>query len=347
MKEQKREDRLPPGFSVEAKAGNDGKRSEKLGVGKTSEQIKYRRSSNLNEMMKDGQLLSSGSNGASASLTEHASESSSFYLPEAKGSKQKVQDGHSTKTKCISVLTGQGMQDKQSPGSGIAQHESEKIQLSRMCKSKSKKDHNLPRRASKRLAGLEVDPVPELKASTRARRVGVKQSGDSACCVFQQPEFQPEKQEYASAVQEEHAGVVETDDKADEKAGVLPDSPLADFFTDPCIAFAIKTLKDHSGNIETDDSSYKKQECNDLALPGNLVKQQKHDGILETGEKSGSSPVEPPFGSSWPDPCIEFAIKTLTGAIPLEYDPHIEEYFQQQLSSSQRHKDNLLQKEIA
>lgn len=318
-------------------------KKQKLGVGKTSEQIKYRRSSNLNEMMKDGQLLSSESNGASASLTEHASESSSFYLPEAKGSKQKVQDGHSTKTKCISVLTGQGMQDKQSPGSGIAQHESEKIQLRRMCKSKNKKDLNLPRRASKRLAGLEVDPVPELKASTRARRVGIKQSGDSAGFVFQQPEFQPEKQEYASSVQEEHAGEVETD----EKAGVLPDSPLADFFTDPCIAFAIKTLKDHSGNIETDNASYKKQECNDLSPPGNLVKQQKHDGILETGEKSGSSLVEPPFGSSWPDPCIEFAIKTLTGAIPLEYDPDIEEYFQQQLSSSQRHKDNLLQKEIA
>ncbi|PRQ60063.1 hypothetical protein RchiOBHm_Chr1g0377031 [Rosa chinensis] len=320
----KEKSQYPTGLAGEGKARNDGRRDEKLEVGRAIEQVRYKRSSNLDEIMKDG---------ASASLTEHAPESSSLNLPEAKGPKQKVQDGHSTKTKCISVLAGQGTQDEQSPGGGNAKHESEKIQ--RLSKSKKKKDLNLPRRASKRLAGIEVDTVPELKASTRARRVGSKQSDNSAGCTFQQPE----KQDFASVVQEEH-------DKAEEKPGVPPDSPLADFFTDPCIAFAIKTLKDHSGNGET-DMSYEKQECNVFPPPGNLVKQEKHDGIVGTGEKSGSSITEPPFGSSWPDPCIEFAIKTLTGAIPLEYDPHIEEYFQKQLGSSQQHKDNLLQKEIA
>ncbi|KAM5557311.1 hypothetical protein ABKV19_024609 [Rosa sericea] len=325
----------PTGLAEEGKARNDGRRDEqKLEVGRASGQVRYKRSSNLNEIMKDGQLLNSDSNGASAFLTEHAPESSSLNLPEAKGSKQKVQDGHSTKTKCISVLAGQGTQDEQSPGGGNAKHGSEKIQ--RLSKSKKKKDLNLPRRASKRLAGIEVDTVPELKASTRARRVGSKQSDNSAGCTSQQPE----KQDFASVVQEEH-------DKAEEKPGVPSDSPLADFFTDPCIAFAIKTLKDHSGNGETDNMSYEKQECNLFPPPGNLFKQEKHDGMVGTGEKSGSSITEPPFGSSWPDPCIEFAIKTLTGAIPLEYDPHIEEYFQKQLSSSQQHKDNLLQKEIA
>lgn len=282
--------------------------------------------------MKDEQLLDSESNGASASLTEHAPESSSLNLLGGKGSKQTVQDGHFTKTRSISALAGQGTQDKQSPGSGNAKHESEQ----RLSKSKKKKDLNLPRRASKRLAGIEVDTVPELKPTTRARRVGSKQSDNSAACSFQQQE----KQDFASVVQEEHA-------KTEENPGVTPDSPLADFFTDPCIAFAIKTLKDHSGDGESDNMSYEKQECNVLPPPDNLVKQEEHDGIVGTGEKSGSSITEPPFGSSWPDPCIEFAIKTLTGAIPLEYDPHIEEFFQKQLSSSQQHKDNLLQKEIA
>ncbi|XP_050386309.1 uncharacterized protein LOC126802683 isoform X2 [Argentina anserina] len=312
MKELKSED--PTGL-VEGKVRND----EKLEIGRGSGQSRYKRSSSLSEMMKDGQLRDSESNGGSASLTEHALET--------KVSKQKVQNGHLTKTKCISVLVGQGTEDKQSPGSGNAKHENEKSQ--RLSRSKKKKDLNLPRRASKRLAGIEVDTVPELKASTRARRVGSKQSDNLAGCSSQQPYVQEER------------------DNTEEKPGVLPDSPLADFFSDPCIAFAIKTLKDHSEDGETDDMSYIKQECNVLPPPGNLVKQEKHDGIVGSGEKSGSSITEPPFGSSWPDPCIEFAIKTLTGAIPLEYDPHIEEYFQKQLRSSQQHKDNVMQKEIA
>lgn len=50
--------------------------------------------------------------------------------------------------------------------------ESEKAELN-IYKSKKKKVSELPRRASKRLAGIEVDPVPELKPRTRAHRVVV------------------------------------------------------------------------------------------------------------------------------------------------------------------------------
>ncbi|CAN6564965.1 unnamed protein product [Malus baccata var. baccata] len=73
-----------------------------------------------------------------------------------------------------------------------------------------------------------------------------------------------------------------------------------------------------------------KQESGNLFIPEGGGKVGKDDSARQ---KSGS-PTELPFGGSWPYPCIEFAIKTLTGAIPADYDPHIEEYFQQQLSSS-------------
>ncbi|XP_058078115.1 methyl-CpG-binding domain-containing protein 13 isoform X2 [Magnolia sinica] len=46
------------------------------------------------------------------------------------------------------------------------------------------------------------------------------------------------------------------------------------------------------------------------------------------------SPLVLPFGDSWPDPCLEFAFKTLTGDIPMD-TLEIEGYFQQQLGMAQ------------
>ncbi|KAM1471489.1 hypothetical protein FF1_041891 [Malus domestica] len=143
-----------------------------------------------------------------------------------------------------------------------------------------RKELILPRRASKRLAGVEVGPVPELKTSTRACRVAIKQSGDGVrhktegsspgdllSCGSQQPDYlevEPEKsiQNVERAINgdekqtcasvfpsggrsspKEHGGKLETNDKAEEKPGLQPDLPLADFFTDPCIAFTILSLE--------------------------------------------------------------------------------------------------------
>ncbi|KAF5192742.1 hypothetical protein FRX31_017671 [Thalictrum thalictroides] len=53
------------------------------------------------------------------------------------------------------------------------------------------------------------------------------------------------------------------------------------------------------------------------------------------------SPFQLPFGDSWPDPCLEFAYKTLTGAIPLEDNLAVQDYFQNQLNSTQRHNDGV------
>ncbi|KAM2384507.1 hypothetical protein ACFXTH_041933 [Malus domestica] len=329
------------------------------------------------------------------SLPEHSSdqsevgtESGSLNPPEAKGSDQTEQDSDSTNGECISVAAGGDLPGKQCLESGLIKHERKKTRLG-LCKSKNKIELMLPRRASKRLAGVEVGPVPELKTSTRACRVAIKQSGegvrhttegsspgDLLSCASQHPDYlevEPEKhiqnveraingddkQRCASVFPsgsrsgpEEHAGKLETDYKAEDKPGLQPDLPLGDFFTDPCIAFAIETLtgigfdnsrsngehasgdlatpKGHPGDVEADNKSSRKQESGNLFIPEDGWKVAKDDNARQ---KSGS-PTELPFGGSWPDPCIEFAIKTLTGAIPVDYDPHIEEYFQQQLSSS-------------
>ena len=53
---------------------------------------------------------------------------------------------------------------KHLPESAETKHEDEKAQNGQR-KYKHKKEIHLPRRASKRLAGIKVDPVPELKTS--------------------------------------------------------------------------------------------------------------------------------------------------------------------------------------
>ncbi|KAH9721835.1 hypothetical protein KPL70_006528 [Citrus sinensis] len=49
-----------------------------------------------------------------------------------------------------------------------------------------------------------------------------------------------------------------------------------------------------------------------------------------------------PYGDSWSDPCLEFAFKTLTGAIPVDENLAIQDYFQHQLDPSDTQKDNSL-----
>ncbi|KAG2299103.1 hypothetical protein Bca52824_035575 [Brassica carinata] len=94
------------------------------------------------------------------------------------------------------------------------------------------------------------------------------------------------------------------------------DSTLADLWKDPCIAFAIKTLTgdtlclpNNTAAVSSDPNS-------------NHAKQKGVTFLTETSQHhantySGVSSEPPPGMDMWKDPCIDFAIKTLTGAIPV------------------------------
>ncbi|PON66424.1 Methyl-CpG-binding domain-containing protein [Trema orientale] len=355
-------------------------------------------------------------------------ELSNSYQQEAKVSEQKGEEADSSQMTCVLVHAdnevppaNKSLEDGLiSPGSAKAKPGSSK--------SKKKKVLELPRRASKRLAGLEVDPVPELKPRTRARRDAGKQSGNgvagtdegssygnSAQGACQQPsqleiklgikctaetsnitelsrqsnkikhfsdnlvksETRIGKVETITNCGEnqgchvlslenqnslcERRENVETDDKADMKLGGPLDLPLGELLTDPCIAFAIKTLtginfdssecsevlpgsisSEYSSanmateifKVETDNNVDRKQGCSPVLSSGSLpVPEELSEANTRVDEKS-KSPFVLPFEGSWQDPCIEFAIKTLTEDIPVNYDPSIQHYFQQQLSSA-------------
>lgn len=65
---------------------------------------------------------------------------------------------------------------------------------------------------------------------------------------------------------------------------------------------------------------------------------QREKALLtgQTSQDRPSSPLASTFDSCWDDPCIQFAVKTLTGEIPvLDVGMAIDEYVQQQLSSAE------------
>ncbi|XP_026409349.1 methyl-CpG-binding domain-containing protein 13-like isoform X2 [Papaver somniferum] len=94
-------------------------------------------------------------------------------------------------------------------------------------------------------------------------------------------------------------------EKISEKPACLMDLPFGDIWRDPCLEFAVKTLigetKILSGGKENGETLL---EC----------KQEIHKDrrVEKTIEKQECS-MNLPFGDSWPDPCLEFAFKTLTG----------------------------------
>ncbi|XWS50545.1 hypothetical protein CRYUN_Cryun12cG0096000 [Craigia yunnanensis] len=387
--------------------------------------------SNLNGITKEEEMLASSSTGEKTSLSKHipdqhragvGAELSGLILSEAKGSEQigvKDYKGVHASGNIVGVLL-----DKQSRENGMTKDETAKTQQGRG-KTKLKRALNIPRRASKRLAGVALDPTLELKSS-RAHRSSIKQLSevvpDAAensppdSCIYRASK-QPDQFESApetscvldaskskelilapnnrlspgymltvkghvgnfetktkgdedkgvlplgnAVIPGVHSGKVESDDKASEVPGFLVDMPLADLWTDPCIAFAIQTLTGipcdtpkifesnsskgpgilatpevHAESEQNGNRSVGRQGCGiNMPLADSTI-QKEHAGKVKKGHKTDETPgpsLDMPLADIWADPCIEFAIKTLTGAIPVEYDLENQDYFQQQPSSS-------------
>ncbi|XP_010444604.1 PREDICTED: methyl-CpG-binding domain-containing protein 13-like isoform X2 [Camelina sativa] len=94
-------------------------------------------------------------------------------------------------------------------------------------------------------------------------------------------------------------------------------STLADLWKDPCIAFAIKTLTGGESLHLPNTTAISSDPIN------NHTKQKGVSFIPETPgnvNTCSEKPSEPPVPDIWKDPCIDFAIKTLTGAIPIGLD---------------------------
>lgn len=283
-----------------------------------------------------------------------------------------------------SGCTNKDTQEKKLQENTETKQATEKVQTQHnQGRNKHKKQINLPRRSSKRLAGIKLDPVPELKTRNRSRRAAVKQPSEEETIIYvdkspsslhddlakqQLSDKDKECSTFSSlennATVEECMRITENGNKVDAKLDYNLGFPLKELLTDPCIAFAIQTLtgltfetstnsqtsselKDiqHSENSAVLGCEGQGKKCNDglgdsvFSFPGSLVTSQEHaSGTAKTDMKAKNENASPSsektLDMSWMDPCIEFAIKTLTDSIPLDSDQNPKNFLQQQLSSS-------------
>ncbi|CAI0403573.1 unnamed protein product [Linum tenue] len=287
--------------------------------------------------------------------TLKVTEQATTIVPEILPEKRTVQ--HEEKEIGATAAEAKGVSDMQP----VQQHKVENHETKKYSttgKSKKKEDVvQIPRRASKRLAALPLEPTTaaleaspsshQAAAAVKTVDVGtaaldstsalktpsqqhhhhraalVKPSSDPADPKLEVNHLYQNTSVARKAFAESNKSKLSgTCKKAEEgEAGKLPlDAPLGELWEDPCIAFAIKTLTGSlddlpmgSNNNGLGDSASSKEH---LATPEISIPEPEPINHSQ-------NPVSPAGLSAaytWADPCIEFAIKTLTGAIPLESD---------------------------
>lgn len=216
---------------------------------------------------------------------------------------------------------------------------------------KRKKGMNLPRRASKRLAGIKADTSLKLLSNNQIHLTSVRQEGTQAATADNPVNFINTSRHVATAVsgitiskkvetgtlsikrqqdlvtpplkkQEKHspaepAKTVLASCEGDKKGETTLESSLSDLWTDPCIEFAIKTL---TGTIPVINEKKVGE------IPGSSLSRPS----VNTPSSGGL-----PSDEIWADPCFMFAVKTLTGEIPIGDDLCFQKIVQQQCTSSQ------------
>ncbi|KAK9293326.1 hypothetical protein L1049_021318 [Liquidambar formosana] len=353
---------------------------QKLTSCETKGQIITGQRLNLNKIVNDEKTLNSTSTGECMLLSQNTSDQSGegtdlniLNLPEPKDSEQIGAKSDFSRTDSTLAPAVRTLQENKLTENGVVTGGNRKTQLG-LRKSRERKEPKVPRRSSKRLAGLEVDPTPELKTRNQARRIAARQSGKAEASTAESSAFGSGAQKFdqLEAAQEvkctsytsrttevlvsnnseipsadlgtlEDSGEkVETENKAAQEVKCTSytsrttevlvsnnsEIPSAD----------LGTLEDSGEKVETENKVDEKQGCPLVVPPGNPPIPQEHAEKVETENKADVKPgsaVVLPFGESWPDPCIEFAVKTLTGAIPVGGDLDIQDYFHQLGSSTQ------------
>lgn len=77
---------------------------------------------------------------------------------------------------------------------------------------------------------------------------------------------------------------------------------------------------DLDSNANTSGEEQLKTALFENVCPSKGPTKESIEGEIDLNKKRDDSPIVSPFGDFWRDPCLEFAVKTLTGAIPVVDD---------------------------
>ncbi|KAG6747481.1 hypothetical protein POTOM_049885 [Populus tomentosa] len=281
-------------------------KKQRLAVDRTPSSIISDQSLKSCEISKDKQILASSSTGECTAVSKHTpiqcgvgTESSSSEFPEDKGSNQ-------TEEKCDFVRAS----FVEDPSRGVPEDKlllevretRKEIKRAGLRKSKNKNDINLPRRASKRLAGIPLAPTPELKTITRVRRAAVEPGNEIIARTSEQASCGELDTELNTKNAFDTSKSTEMPVESNESKHGIVDM-------------------EHAGKAGSGKEGDEKHECAVVSSPGKLDSAE-HGGKIETANNSGEKPGLPfdlPLEELWQDPCIAFAIKTLTDA-PVDSD---------------------------
>uniref|UniRef100_A0A6M2EDV7 MBD domain-containing protein n=1 Tax=Populus davidiana TaxID=266767 RepID=A0A6M2EDV7_9ROSI len=270
-------------------------KKQKLAVNTTPSSIISDQSLKSCGIVKDEQILNSASAGECTILSKHTSggvgtESSSSEFLEDKGSNQTEEKSDSVKAEDPLQAV---LQDKPSVEVGETKKERKKTGVG---KSRKKTDLNLPRRASKRLAGIPLAPTPELKAATRARRAALEPSNEIVASTSEQASCGDPDTELNTKHAFDTSKSTEIPVDSNESKHAIVDV-------------------EHAGKAGSGKQGDKRHQYDVASPPGNLANGE-HAGKIETystGDEKQGLPFDLPLEELWQDPCIAFAIKTLTG----------------------------------
>ncbi|KAF3448532.1 hypothetical protein FNV43_RR09245 [Rhamnella rubrinervis] len=234
-------------------------------------------------------------------------------------------------------------------------------------KSKKKKVFILPCRSSKRLAGLEPELVANSLAGEGFLEDTVKKSHknndppatDSADEVIEQlwavPETVPANYFSTNINTSTHtepsneqpiAGQrIELGNHFSVHADTSPEIELSlheapsDMQLDRGQGIELSHYFSNEVDISThaEPSNKSEKSVEDPLIPEKQPHTQAQMGDLEKPEPELAFSL----GDCWSDPCLDFAFKTLTGAIPIE-DNLVQGYFQEQLETTNNHKNGSL-----
>ncbi|KAJ8554457.1 hypothetical protein K7X08_025135 [Anisodus acutangulus] len=264
----------------------------------------------------------------------------------ANGEHQEKEDDHKV---VLGLISGEN-QEKPSRD-GVEKHDQKTSQRKR------KKGMNVPRRASKRLAGIKADTSLQLQTNNQPHLASVRQEEGTQAATTDNPvnlknttkhvatpvtaisisekvetgslTIKRQEDRVTSSLKEreqpspaEPAKTVLASCEGDKKSDTSLESSLSDLWTDPCIEFAIKTL---TGTIP-------------------VINEKKVDEIPSSSPSkhsvNTSSSVGLPSDEIWADPCFMFAVKILTGEIPIGDGLCSQKIAQQQCTSSQFQGNN-------
>ncbi|XP_019453154.1 PREDICTED: uncharacterized protein LOC109354844 isoform X1 [Lupinus angustifolius] len=272
-------------------------------------------SSDLDMIANDQQISNPACSGEhmpmSMPISEHVSSQcvvdtklTSSVLSQAEGSDQKqglaVLDKSNVAPSCTDDAQERQLQENAQTKSGT-----EKAQTCQ--RKRHKKEINLPRRASKRLAGIKVDPLLELQTRGRSRRVAVKQSCEG--------ETTTNEDKSLNSLHNGEAKQINTLDGGSEKclydsAANTPKSGSKHFYGKLPTSEKLheKTVEEHGSNAG--------QECFPFLPREKHATMTENVRILENGDKVNGKldySLDCPLGELLTDHCIAFAIQTLTG----------------------------------